>query len=132
MGQACGAVQVGTLPRTERTRSPALRTMHPVRVVRSLGDHVHAVAEAHSVCMCTASSNVNPFLRRALSNTRTRGEGGFMVVTLIGYLLLALFALAVLAFCWLTASCLKLRTRSSHSGTSSLTTTVGTRPPSLG
>ena len=52
-----------------------------------------------------------------------------MVITLIGYLLLALFGLAVLAFCWLTASCFQLPTRSSHSGTSSLTTTVGTGPP---
>jgi len=55
-----------------------------------------------------------------------------MVITLIGYVLLALFALAVLAFCWLTASCFQLPTRSSYSGTSSLATTVGTGPPSLG
>jgi len=49
-----------------------------------------------------------------------------MVITFIGYLLLALSVLAVLTFCCLTASCFKLRTRSSHSGTGSLTTTVGT------
>jgi hypothetical protein len=55
-----------------------------------------------------------------------------MVIDLIGYLMLALFALAVLVFGWLTASCFQFRTRSSHSGTTSLTTTVGTGPPSLG
>jgi len=52
-----------------------------------------------------------------------------MVITLIGYVLLALFALAVLAFGWLTASCLKLGTRLSHSGTSNLTTTAGSGSP---
>ena len=73
-----------------------------------------------------------PVSQSSVIDTRTRGEGGFMVITLIGYVLLALFALSVLAFCWLTASCFKLPTRSSHSGTSSLATTVGTGPPSLG
>jgi hypothetical protein len=62
---------------------------------------------------------------RALARAEFPGKGTSMVITLIGYLLLALSILAVLTFCWLTASCFKVRTRSSDSGTGSLATTVG-------
>jgi hypothetical protein len=44
-----------------------------------------------------------------------------MVITAIGYLLLALSVLAVVGFCWLTASCAGLRGHQQRRGTSNLT-----------
>src|SRR5215472_8990594 len=62
MGQACGAVQVGTLPRTAWTRSPALRTMHPVRVL----PHIKRLDECFGdflvrvTCPCGTSRHIEP------------------------------------------------------------------------
>ena len=49
-----------------------------------------------------------------------------MVITTIGYLLLALSVLAVLLFCWLTTNCLSLRRRKPTSrSTGTITTMAG-------
>lgn len=55
-----------------------------------------------------------------------------MVITTIGYVLLAVSVLAVLAFCWLIASCLSLRRpQLIRRSTGALATIAGTRAPQM-